>query len=229
MSERMGSRRLRLGAVFLLLALITAGCGGSSDNEAVSGPAAQQPAGQARAGWPTEVVFAAVPAEQSSSLQDSYKTTLDILKRELGIDIEFFQAADYAGVIEAMIAGKVDIAQFGPFSYVVAQANGAKIEPLAGVIKEKGTPPGTSPTALPRRRTARSTASRTSPARRSASSTPARPRASSTPRQDCWRKASIRTRASRASSPEATTHRPSPSPTAAVRPALRSTPWSTSS
>lgn len=142
MSGRDSSRRLRLVTLLLPLALIAAGCGEDGNGEAVSGSAAQGSAGQARAGWPTKVVFAAVPAEQSSTLRDSYKTTLDILKRELGLDIEFFQAADYAGVIEAMIAGKVDVAQFGPFSYVIAHANGAKIEPLAGVIKEKGTPPG---------------------------------------------------------------------------------------
>lgn len=134
------SRRFPFLAVLIPLALVAASCG--DDAEVVATPTAQGPAGPDRSGWPTKIVLAAVPAEQSATLRDSYRTTLEILKRELGIEIEFFQAADYAGVIEAMIAGKVDVAQFGPFSYVIAFANGAKIEPLAAVIKEKGSPPG---------------------------------------------------------------------------------------
>ncbi len=134
------SHRLRLVATVILPLALASGCG--DDTKVVATPAAQAPPGEDRSTWPKKVVFAAVPAEQSATLRDSYRTTLEVLKRELGIEIEFFQAADYAGVIEAMIAGKVDIAQFGPFSYVIAKANGAKIDPVAAVIKEKGTPPG---------------------------------------------------------------------------------------
>jgi phosphonate transport system substrate-binding protein len=34
--------------------------------------------------------------------------------------VELFVASDYSGAIEAMRAGKLDIALFGPFSYVLA-------------------------------------------------------------------------------------------------------------
>lgn len=107
--------------------------GSTTDGEAVSAE---------REGWPEEITFAAVPAEQNQRLRESYQVTLDILSGELGVGIEFFQAADYAGVIEAMIAGKVDIAQFGPFSYVIARGNGAEIESAAAMVSEKGEEPG---------------------------------------------------------------------------------------
>ena len=52
------------------------------------------------------------------------------------------QASDYAGVVEGMIAENVDLAFFGPFAYVVAGINGAKLTPLGAVVGEKGEEPG---------------------------------------------------------------------------------------
>lgn len=128
-----------------VLSLVAAACGGGGEATDASGTdtesAAVTDAG-ASGEWPDSLVFAAVPAEQNERLQESYKTTIDILESELGLDIEFFQAADYAGVIEAMIAGRVDLAQFGPFSYVIAKGNGANIEAIASMVSEPGAEPG---------------------------------------------------------------------------------------
>jgi phosphonate transport system substrate-binding protein len=88
------------------------------------------------ADWPTTLSFGAVPAENASSLEADFATTKAILEAELGLDeIEFFQATDYAGVIEGMIANRIDVAQFGGFSYVIATSNGADIS-VAGVMTE---------------------------------------------------------------------------------------------
>lgn len=95
-----------------------------------------------RSDWPDELVFAAVPAEQDAHLQESYRVTIEILSAELGLDIEFFQAADYAGVVEALIADRVDMAQFGPFSYAIAIANGAEAEPAGVMVDAPGAEPG---------------------------------------------------------------------------------------
>ncbi len=77
-----------------------------------------------------------MPAEQASSLEADFTTTRAILIDELGLDeIEFFQASDYAGVIEGIIAGRVDVAQFGGFSYVIATGNGADVS-VAGVMTD---------------------------------------------------------------------------------------------
>lgn len=86
--------------------------------------------------WPTSIVFGAVPAEASSSLEADFATTRAILSEELGLEeIEFFQASSYAGVIEGIIAGRVDVAQFGGFSYVIATTNGADVS-VAGVMTD---------------------------------------------------------------------------------------------
>ncbi len=136
--------RTRFLLLLPLVALVLASCGDDDDANATEDaePAAAVEVSDDRSDWPEKIVFAAVPSEQNERLQESYQATIDILEAELGVTIEFFQAADYAGVIEAMIAKKVDVAQFGPFSYVIAKANGAEIEPIGAMVSEKGGEPG---------------------------------------------------------------------------------------
>ncbi len=109
---------------------------------ATSAPEAEGSGEPDRTDWPDKLVLAAVPAEQDAQLQESYSVTVEILSDELGMPIDFFQAADYAGVIEALIAGRVDLAQFGPFSYVIAIANGANAAPVGVMVSEKEAEPG---------------------------------------------------------------------------------------
>ncbi|MEX7473801.1 phosphate/phosphite/phosphonate ABC transporter substrate-binding protein [Mycobacterium adipatum] len=93
-------------------------------------------------GFPDTITLAAIPAENSSDLKASYEPLIKLLEKETGSKIEFVQASDYAGVVEGMIADNVDLAFFGPFAYVVAKVNGAKITPLGAVIGEQGEQPG---------------------------------------------------------------------------------------
>jgi phosphonate transport system substrate-binding protein len=146
---------VKLMAVLAALALFAAACG-DDDGDTATGDAGGATTTAApsnggdggdemdddRADWPDKLIFAAVPAEQDAQLQESYRVTREILEDELGIEIEFFQAADYAGVIEAMIAGRVDLAQFGPFSYVIAVANGADIRPIGVMTDDPDEEPG---------------------------------------------------------------------------------------
>lgn len=136
------SRRIaRLLAMLLAVMLVAAACGGGDDESAAEGSAASDAAPAAseaastNADWPDSIVFGAVPAEAASSLEADFETTRAILQDELGIEIEFFQASDYAGVIEGIIAGRVDAAQFGGFSYVIATNNGADVS-VAGVMTD---------------------------------------------------------------------------------------------
>jgi phosphonate transport system substrate-binding protein len=67
---------------------------------------------------------------------------VEMLEDELGLDVELFEATDYAGIIEAMIAGNVDLAQFGPFSYVIAKSNGANIDAVGSSVEDPAEDPG---------------------------------------------------------------------------------------
>ncbi|MDQ3353080.1 MAG: phosphate/phosphite/phosphonate ABC transporter substrate-binding protein [Actinomycetota bacterium] len=133
---------LRAVGTLVALTLVATACESDEDEEEGAVPASAEGGNAAREGWPEKLVFAAVPSEESSALQEGYKPILEVLRSELGLDIEFFQAADYAGVIEGQIAGNVDLAQYGPFSYVIARANGADIEPVGAMVDEKGGEPG---------------------------------------------------------------------------------------
>lgn len=134
---------VRRTAAVAAVALVMAACG-STDTTTTAAPA--QPSSPTtqddRTDWPTTLRFAAVPAEQDSQLEESYRVTTEILRDELGIDVEFFSAADYAGVIEAIIADRVDIAQFGPFAYVLAIARGAKATAVGVMTSDPAVTPG---------------------------------------------------------------------------------------
>ncbi|TCJ94946.1 phosphate/phosphite/phosphonate ABC transporter substrate-binding protein [Nocardia alba] len=124
-------RTAMIAAAFIAtLSLALSGCSGS-DSEAVNAQ-----------GFPETLTLAAIPAENSTDLKASYAPLIKALEKETGSKIEFVQASDYAGVVEGMIAGNVDLAFFGPFAYVVAGINGADITPVGAVIKNKGAKPG---------------------------------------------------------------------------------------
>lgn len=91
---------------------------------------------------PDTIVLGAIPAEDSTDLADSYRPLVDMIEKETGSTVELQQASDYAGVIEGLIAGNVDMAFLGSFAYVIATENDAQITPLGAVTPAKGQEPG---------------------------------------------------------------------------------------
>ena len=71
-----------------------------------------------------------------------YKNFVDALSKEIGMPVEFYAATDYAGIIEAQVAGRVDLAFYGPFSYVLAKARGAKIDVVGSAVATPTAKPG---------------------------------------------------------------------------------------
>jgi phosphonate transport system substrate-binding protein len=90
--------------------------------------------------WPDKIVFAPVPAENAAAAIANWAPFVRGLERELGIKVEQVNPTDYAGVIEAQLSNKVDLAMYGPFSYYLATQAGAKIDPVAVVVSQIGTP-----------------------------------------------------------------------------------------
>jgi phosphonate transport system substrate-binding protein len=129
-------RRAAGPCAVVFAALILAGCGQSADTSgAASG---SSPNGRN----PDELVFAAVPSENAQSLQNDYKPLISMLEKETGKKIRFQSATSYSAVIEAQRTDKVDIAQYGPFSFITAQNSGVKATPVAAQTKAKGATPG---------------------------------------------------------------------------------------
>jgi phosphonate transport system substrate-binding protein len=131
MNIRAHSRLLPAAATAAAAALVLAGCSSSDSGSGVNDR-----------GFPETLTLAAIPAENSTDLKASYDPLVQLLEKETGSTVEFVQASDYAGVVEGMIAGNVDLAFFGPFAYVVAGVNGAQLTPLGAVIGEEGEQPG---------------------------------------------------------------------------------------
>lgn len=84
-----------------------------------------------------ELIMGVVPAEDPKTIVEKEKPLVDYLSNYLKRPIKTFVATDYTGVVEAMRAGKVHFAWFGPFSYVMA-AERADAVPLAVPIKDDG-------------------------------------------------------------------------------------------
>ena len=62
-----------------------------------------------------------VPAEDAQQVMQNAQPLVEILGKELDMDIQPFVATDYTGVVEALRVGKLDVAFLAPASYVLAK------------------------------------------------------------------------------------------------------------
>lgn len=62
-----------------------------------------------------------VPAEDASQVVQNAQPIVEILQKQLGMDVQPFVATDYTGVVEALRVNKLDIAFLTPASYVLAK------------------------------------------------------------------------------------------------------------
>jgi phosphonate transport system substrate-binding protein len=87
-----------------------------------------------------EIVFATIPAENASGVADRYAPFLAYLSQALGVKVTLRIATDYAAVIEGQRAGNIQLASYGPASYVRAYTvtNGG-VEPFLTTINSDGS------------------------------------------------------------------------------------------
>jgi len=80
-----------------------------------------------------------ITSENEADRIERYKPVRAYMEKELGVEIKWRSATDYAGVIEGLKAGKIDIARFGPAAYSKAWIvmNG-EVDPLVGELDNKG-------------------------------------------------------------------------------------------
>jgi phosphonate transport system substrate-binding protein len=82
---------------------------------------------------------ALLPDENAATLIQNAQPLKAYLESSLNKKIEIIVTTDYSSMIEAMRFGRIDVAYFGPFSYVLAKSKAPEIEPFA-VGVEKGKP-----------------------------------------------------------------------------------------
>lgn len=78
-----------------------------------------------------------VPSEDLEGMIEAFGPTKNYLEKEVGVSIEMYKATDYTAVVEAMRTGSVDMAFFGPFSYILA-AERANAKAIIGGGTEEG-------------------------------------------------------------------------------------------
>ena len=88
---------------------------------------------------PAKLRVALLPDENACTIIQNAAPLKAYLEHSLGKDIELVVTTDYSSMIEAMRFGRIEVAYFGPLSYVLAKSKAPEIEPFA-VGVSKGSP-----------------------------------------------------------------------------------------
>ena len=89
--------------------------------------------------WPSTLKLGFIPTEGAADSAKRAKPLADTLEKSLGVKVEVFTASDYAGIITAMANKHIDLAYFGPKSYVEA-AEKADAEAVLMELNKDGQP-----------------------------------------------------------------------------------------
>ena len=82
---------------------------------------------------PDTVKVALLPDENASELIKRNEPLKDYLEAKLDKKVQLIVTTDYSSMIEAMRFGRIDLAYFGPLSYVLAKSK-SEIEPFAAMV-----------------------------------------------------------------------------------------------
>jgi phosphonate transport system substrate-binding protein len=85
----------------------------------------QSGGGKAPDATPAKLVFGFVPSVEADKIAENAQPMADYLSKELGMPVETYTTQDYAGLVEAMKSGQVDIGSLPPLAYVLAKDRGA--------------------------------------------------------------------------------------------------------
>lgn len=86
-----------------------------------------------------EIVYATIPAENSSGVADRYADFIAYLSKQLGVKVTLRIANDYAAIIEGQRAGNIHVAYYGPASFARALVTGVKTTAFAIDVNSDGS------------------------------------------------------------------------------------------
>jgi phosphonate transport system substrate-binding protein len=93
---------------------------------------------------PKVIRLALLPDENAATIVQNARPLELHLEKLLGREVSVVVTTDYSSMIEAMRFGRIDVAYFGPFSYVLARSRAPNIEPFAVGLDARGSPTYTS-------------------------------------------------------------------------------------
>ncbi|MEB3357951.1 MAG: phosphonate ABC transporter substrate-binding protein [Synechococcales bacterium] len=133
--------RVSLLIVGLVGANLLASCSGATNtatDATAEGDTATAETGEACAPELAALDFGIISTESQENLKSLWEPFLDVMEAEIGRTVNGFYATDYAGVIEAMGANKVQLAWYGGKSYIEAAAR-SNAEAFAQTVNADGT------------------------------------------------------------------------------------------
>jgi phosphonate transport system substrate-binding protein len=77
--------------------------------------------------------------ENTASRLARYDAFQHLLQETIGVPVRLFPAADYAGVMQAMGAGQLDLAEFSPSAFAGAWLDCKCVEPIVVPLEKDGT------------------------------------------------------------------------------------------
>ena len=85
------------------------------------------------------VSFSSVSSESQGATEARFKDFAKVFKERLGVELRIFTATDYAGTIQALTSGQIQLAGLGPAAYASAwiDSNG-EVEPLVAAVEADG-------------------------------------------------------------------------------------------
>ncbi|MEL6940977.1 MAG: phosphonate ABC transporter substrate-binding protein [Cyanobacteria bacterium J06598_1] len=122
----------------MLTAGMLVGCSGGGTSSTGASDSATSAAGGSCAPEMAELDFGIISTESQDNLKPKWEPFLKAMEEEIGRPVNGFFATDYAGVIEAMGAGKIQLAWYGGKSYIEA-AERSDAEAFAQTVNEDGT------------------------------------------------------------------------------------------
>lgn len=107
------------GVFLLLLTLFLSACGGGQQEAKPAEPpaSAAEPTDPAKT---ESLIIGVIPSLNQGKMQEAIDKLGKHFETELGIPVKIDVYPDYNGVVEAMNFGKVNMAYFGPLTYVIA-------------------------------------------------------------------------------------------------------------
>lgn len=106
--------------ILLLIVLVVGGCAGSEENK------------------PEVLRWGLIPADDAAEMLRNYQPVVDYLEEKLGVEIELQVTVDYTAAIEAMRNKHLEMAWFGPFSYILAAEEAGAEALVNGVRRDTG-------------------------------------------------------------------------------------------
>jgi phosphonate transport system substrate-binding protein len=87
---------------------------------------------------PDTLRVALLPDENANTIIKNNRALQDYLEQRLNKKVQLIVTTDYSSMIEAMRRGRIELAYFGPLSFVLAKSK-ADIEPFAALVKKGST------------------------------------------------------------------------------------------